>query len=512
MGIMDWLPLAVGGLAIYFATTKLAGFLLRGSREPILADHERPEPAPRSAKASSRGWFGGGSARSPFTPKESARSARGESARSAKPAAEPPASKFDGPKQKSVNRDVAAKIEKAAQEMPSVAAAGPLEITQPLEVVDPNSPESVRREAHTLIGKIESLDFTLDDKQALGEPTAIEMTSVDLPVAPLEFESGPTDAESIGATLLMDHEELLKAIRGKGPTPPSTLPPVADATGPTTNLAMAREAEPPAAGNDWTAALDGINDWQSPAQEHSFFTAPQTSRDMATTQLFRLHPPIDPNADPRKSPVAASTDEAVKYAAPDLVLPDFSLPNAPAAPAAAAKPAASKAVRTVAKKPTKKRDPDAIEHNEFRALAVAHDDIQSARVAFEELLEQDAGAADPIYRALVFGAIVAYARPFLGAEVHPLLAELSNPRFAVAHEELLDAQHRLIEVRDPSDDQVVRLHRGDGSDEGDGGSFAVRTDVLNASRMPVYVALCNYLEARLLDRLQALADEAIGAA
>ncbi|MEO7402790.1 MAG: hypothetical protein ABIU95_03880, partial [Burkholderiales bacterium] len=356
-------------------------------------------------------------------------------------------------------------------------------------------------------------------------------------------------AEDIGKTLLLDTEELMKAIRGG---PAGNLPlPAAAAPAASTGEAIAPMAAP--ASEDWSAALDGIKDWQIEATTPSFFSAPQAGRDMGTTQAFRLDqstltapkapatsfaPAVGSPA--LDSPVNAESSSATEFAAPDLQLPDLvHQPKARAAPAARSGPVGSIPVGSIPRganesfhespqerdhlrehfahrpgrsKPIERVRVESIEHEEFRDLAIAHDDIQSARVVFEEVRQMFGGAADPIFRALVFGAIVSYCRPFQRLSQHPALAAFSTPRFRKAHQELAVAHQRLVLENDTGDDEVVRMFRDGAGEEDDGMSFAVRTSLLNEQRLPLYIALCQALEMKLLEHLQVIGEEILGPA
>ena len=148
-----------------------------------------------------------------------------------------------------------------------------------------------------------------------------------------------------------------------------------------------------------------------------------------------------------------------------------------------------------------------IEHDAFRQLAVAHDDIQAARFGFEQLLELEDGPANPTYRLVLFGALIAYSRAFQQGDTSAIDARFSSERFGRAHEELLEAHARLLSPPARSEDEVLRV-AGDEPGEEQGDEFVVHTALINDAQAPMYAALCNFIEVRLLELLQEASREA----
>ena len=496
MALMDWLPLAAGGIAVYWLATRLAGYLMRTSKAPILAEHERAG-APREGRDKGSFSLFMRGAKSPFAT-TTRRLGSSRSARTTLPA--PATTLMPVEKRREINREIAAKIESAAEDVDLNPS------TEQLFEFDDTAAATAARDASKKpdgdlpAGPITSLDFTQDDALTPGN-AAVATLGIDMPVSPLAMASSD-DADEIGKTLLLDTEELLRAIRGgstgnsavgalggAGPAAPALHRSLRTAPDPSLSTSVSSFGAAAVAGSpdnanesiDWTEALDGIPDWSAASPvvpAPSFFSAPQHGRDMAITQMFRPDPP--------------ALAHALPTAAPEDTLLDFRLPEALAATAIAS---------ISSHTPTEDRD-------EFHLLAVAHEDIQSARVALEELVELTAGPADPIFRALVFGAMASYARPFMSAAHHPALGRFPNARFCSAHEELLEARRRYLDRRDPRDDQLVRVPR-EGAGPEDDATFAVRTELLNHTRLPLYIELCNFLEMRLVEQLQQIGRDAL---
>ena len=523
MALMEWLPLALGGIAVYWLTARLASFVMRGSKEPILAEHERASASreSRESRVASKAKPGFSLFKKPEASSFKAKDpARRRSSSTRKPPI-PATTIMPLAKRREVNREIAAKINTAAVGLETAPAS---ELPQELLDTAPLPPEdggAQLLESEQSPGPIPSLDFTLDETVYPGM-AAVELSGMNIPVSPLAMADS-TDADEIGKTLLLDTEELLRAIRGGGTSlpPMSSLSPVSSmshestarfapsvavVTAPfdfelpqtpldfstahfsTAHFSTAPLSQPlplplpempdtvPGATPDWTRALDGLNDWTSAAPEAApatFFSAPMQGRDMATTQMFRVDS-LTGAAAPAPASVPASAPASVPASVPQGNAPNI-VPSVALTPASA---------------------------DEFHVLAVAHEDIQSARVVLEELMELSAGAADPIFRALVFGAIVTYARPFLANPNHPVLANFSSARFAHAHQELLEARHKLIDQPNPLDDQLVRVPRDGAPADDPDATYAVRTDILILARLPIYIALCNFLELRIVERLE----------
>lgn len=319
---------------------------------------------------------------------------------------------------------------------------------------------------------IESLDFT----QQLS--LADLMPKAPVAEAPAAQPLGPTpvlgkqDAEEVGLTLVLDTAELMKSITGAAPPPPPPMPELTDAV-----------LEPGAI--DWTAALDGIDTFAGEAEQPAFFAAPQIgAKPLDLTQPVAL------------SSTAGATREATRNALP--VAPLAALPTPPDADDGAPlnEPAGWSEPRYALVQTS----------DSFRAIAIAHDDIQSARCAFEALGAARHGIADPMHRALMFGACSAYARPFIAKPGHPPLLDAEWTTFerrehADAHRELLMLRARLVDGADVRDDDIVTVE--DGEETGD---FAIRSNAFAPSRLQAYAAVCAALEARLLDRLSELAE------
>lgn len=513
MSLMEWIPLLGGGAVIYWGTTRVANGLLRRAHHGV-DDEDRPAHRSRELTRPASRFSLGLLARASASSKEDAKaeSKRKSVPRPPLPVAPEP---FDAHQRSATNRDVAAKIERIAAEVPGPDTLSMDQaVTQPIER---SELEATTREAHELVGQIQSLDFTLDDRDPMGDTAIVDIVTLQVDVPKDDTSPGPDGQADIGATLVLDTEELLKAIRGGPPTAPSE--PVALTTAQT----------PPAGPPDWEGAMAALRDSSGPADASgSFFDTSAAGRDMGTTQLFRLEgpltsaPPVAAEAatgGPGSSPVSASVDASAEFAAPDLVLPDFSLPEFATT---AGKQALDRGARSVHERKPRARSAESPRRRAaaarrtavdigaaFHRLAVAHDDIQAARVAFESLLDTGDDPSDPSYRVLLFGAIVAYTRPFQSGDADPLALEFSSERFAMAHEELLEARERLLRAAEEADDQVVRLDPAAGDAGESETAFAVQTDLLNDARLPMYVALCNFLEAQLLELLQSAADPAL---
>lgn len=343
----------------------------------------------------------------------------------------------------------------------------------PVAPVAPEVPASAAAKAPK--ERIESLDFTVAEAAAL-----VEASGEDLPVVPSAVNR--SEAEDVGLTLVLDTAELMRSIAGKAPPPPAAPAPT--------------EAAPV----DWAAALSGIRPLAGEAAKPAFFEAPQVD---APTLDLTQPVPVAPARGALPEPPRGNLPEP-----PDLV------------PAAAL--STSQAMRFADEKPIIEgptidlyvdAEPElrVVATSEvFRRFAVAHDDIQTARSAFEELMTLRRSIADPVHRALVFGACAAYARPFLGKPGQaPTLdiewASFADREHAEAHIELLLLRSRLLDGTDPEDEEIVVVA---GDEDGDvaEGAFAIRSTVFRRDRLPAYAKLCTTLEARLHERLAELAE------
>jgi hypothetical protein len=316
--------------------------------------------------------------------------------------------------------------------------------------------------------RIESLDFTVAEAAAL-----VEASGEDLPVVPSAVNR--SEAEDVGLTLVLDTAELMRSIAGKAPPPPAAPAPA--------------EAAPV----DWAAALSGIRPLAGETAKPAFFEAPRV--DAPTLDLTQPVPVAPPRGalpePPDLVPAAAlSTSQAMRFADEKPVIEG---------PTIDLYVDAEPELRVVATSEV------------FRRFAVAHDDIQTARSAFEELMTLRRSIADPVHRALVFGACAAYARPFLGKPGQaPTLdvewATFADREHAEAHIELLLLRSRLLDGTDPEDEEIVVVAGGEGEDEVAEGAFAIRSTVFRRDRLPAYAKLCTTLEARLHERLATLAE------
>lgn len=154
---------------------------------------------------------------------------------------------------------------------------------------------------------------------------------------------------------------------------------------------------------------------------------------------------------------------------------------------------------------------------DFYKLAVAHADVESALAGFRQIAERNLDFSDPMFRTLVFGSVVSYAKPFVGNKMYGKLSshweKFPTASHRRAHKELVDLRNKLVAHNDWEDVKVIMIPPGsqfivEGREtiEADEMWFAVKTPGVHESRIKEYVALCEFLELAMLERLGVLKD------
>lgn len=153
----------------------------------------------------------------------------------------------------------------------------------------------------------------------------------------------------------------------------------------------------------------------------------------------------------------------------------------------------------------------------FYKLAVAHSDIKSALVGFRQIVERNLDFGDPMFRTLIFGSVVSYAKPFVGNKMYGKLSahweRFPTPPLRHAHKELIDLRNQIVAHNDWEDVKVVLIPPGsqfivEGHEpiEVDEMWFAVRTPGVHESRIGDYISVCEFIELAMLEKLGALKD------
>lgn len=151
-------------------------------------------------------------------------------------------------------------------------------------------------------------------------------------------------------------------------------------------------------------------------------------------------------------------------------------------------------------------------------LIVARHDIESAAIAFEQIVEHVQDVTEKLFQPLLFGALVSYAKPFVGNKsLGPLPKRWERfdvPEHRERHNRIIEARHQIAAHNDPEVVQVLMLSPGV--------SFAVNGEELELDQLsyalkgvyPValvelegYVETCRYQEQRMFDHIAELKDE-----
>ena len=153
----------------------------------------------------------------------------------------------------------------------------------------------------------------------------------------------------------------------------------------------------------------------------------------------------------------------------------------------------------------------------FYKLAVAQSDIGSALAGFRQIVELKLDSSESLFRTLIFGAIVSYAKPFVGNKMYGKLSkhweEFPNTSLSRAHFELIELRHKIVAHNDWEDVQVVLIPPGskltvEGHPpiEVDEMCFAVKIPGVHESRIEDFIALCEHQDLALLEELGATKD------
>ena len=156
---------------------------------------------------------------------------------------------------------------------------------------------------------------------------------------------------------------------------------------------------------------------------------------------------------------------------------------------------------------------------DFYKLAVAQADIEAAKIGFEQIVNNNLKSEDPLFRTLIFGSIISYAKPFIGNKQYGKLPKkwekFKERRLRAAHKELIEIRHKIVAHNDWQDVNLVMIPPGsfialgEHEIEVDEMHFAVKMPGVHESRIPDFIDACGFLGKKMLTELASLKDNLI---
>lgn len=153
---------------------------------------------------------------------------------------------------------------------------------------------------------------------------------------------------------------------------------------------------------------------------------------------------------------------------------------------------------------------------EFVRLVMASNDISAAREGFLHIVENNYTFDDAITRALLAGAIVSYAKPFIGnsdyGSLQGKIIKFENQEFIKIHQQLINSRNKVIAHNDKDHVKILMFPPGatfQVNNESvilDEMSYAVTYSSITYENIEICLKLCSYIEAGLLERIVKIKD------
>lgn len=154
--------------------------------------------------------------------------------------------------------------------------------------------------------------------------------------------------------------------------------------------------------------------------------------------------------------------------------------------------------------------------SEFIRLVYASNDIRSARETFELIVDGAYTSEQPITQSLLAGAIVSYAKPFIGnseyGSLQGKIARITEMELHKMHNRLVQSRNKIIAHNDKDHVEIVIIPPGSIFSVNQQEliveeiSYAVKSSSMLVEEVHTCIALCNFFEARLLSRIVEIKD------
>lgn len=155
--------------------------------------------------------------------------------------------------------------------------------------------------------------------------------------------------------------------------------------------------------------------------------------------------------------------------------------------------------------------------SEFIRLVYASTDIRSARETFELIIDSAYTPEQPITQSLLAGAIVSYAKPFIGnseyGSLQGKIVRITEIEQQKMHNRLVQSRNKIIAHNDKDHVEIVIFPPGSIFSVNeqelilDQISYAVKSPSMLIDDVHKCIELCNFFEARLLSRIVVIKDK-----
>ncbi|MGI2036945.1 hypothetical protein ACRN9Z_02550 [Shewanella frigidimarina] len=156
--------------------------------------------------------------------------------------------------------------------------------------------------------------------------------------------------------------------------------------------------------------------------------------------------------------------------------------------------------------------------SEFIRLVYASTDIRSARETFELIIDSAYTSEQPITQSLLAGAIVSYAKPFIGnseyGSLQGKIVRITEIELQKMHKRLVQSRNKIIAHNDKEHVKIVIIPPGSIFSVNEENliieeiSYAVKSSSMLVEDVHKCIELCNFFEARLLSRIVEIKDNA----
>lgn len=147
---------------------------------------------------------------------------------------------------------------------------------------------------------------------------------------------------------------------------------------------------------------------------------------------------------------------------------------------------------------------------------MASNDISAAKEGFFHIIKSNCTFDDAITRALLAGAIVSYAKPFIGnsdyGSLQGKIIQFENTEFKKIHQQLIKYRNKVIAHNDKDHVKIIMfppgatLHVNTESVMLDEMSYAVSYSLITYENVATCLELCSYIDGFLLERIVEIKD------